>query len=209
MSRSADGIARAALVGALLLAQAAAVAIDAPDQSWLVRERLEAGDVLVQTSREGPAVTVETAAIIDAPAEAIWSVLTACEIAPDYVPNVLECELIETLDDGRSQLFVQTIRPIFFMPRFEHVFRLDYEPYERIDVRDVSGPIEHMEGSWWFLPEPAGRILLIHSLEVDPGFPVPRFMLRATMRRDLVKIMEAVRARAEGSGSPAEERGAD
>jgi hypothetical protein len=203
MSRRSDGIACAALAGALLLAAVApvhAAAVDGPDQSWLDRDQLEAGEVLVQTSRDGPSVTVDTATLIDAPAEAIWAVLTACDVAPEYVPNVLACERIETLDGGRAELFVQTIRPIFFMPRFEHVFRLEYEPYERIDVRDVSGPIEHMEGSWWFLPEPTGRVLLIHSLEVNPGFPVPRFILRATMRRDLVRIMEAVRDRAEGRG---------
>ncbi|MBN1240779.1 MAG: SRPBCC family protein [Gammaproteobacteria bacterium] len=200
MSRRTDAIvAGSALLGVLLLAAAPppASADDVPDQSWLDREQLAAGEIQVQASREGGAITVETAALIDASAEAIWDVLTACEIAPEYVPNVVDCELIETLDDGRAELFVQTIKPAFFIPRFEHVFRLDYHPYERIDVQEVSGPIERMRGSWWFLPQPDGEVLLLHSLEVDPGFPVPRFVLRATMRRDLVNIMEAVRELAE------------
>jgi ribosome-associated toxin RatA of RatAB toxin-antitoxin module len=182
----------------VLLAAGSAVA-QYPDQSWLDQAELEAREVQVRASRDGSAVTVDTAALIDAPVEAIWAVLKACEVAPEYVPNVVACERIEEVDDGQAELFMQTIKPIFFMPRFEHVFRLEYHPYERIDVSEVSGPIEHMQGSWWFLPRPEGAILLMHSLEVDPGFPVPRFMLRATMRRDLVKIMEAVRDRAEAS----------
>jgi hypothetical protein len=173
-----------------------------PDTSWLDESQLEAREVLVESSREGSAVRVATAALIAAPVEAIWEVLKACEMAPEYVPNVIDCRLVDSLEGGKAEVFAQTIRPIFFMPRFEHVFRLDYYPYERIDVQEVRGPIDRMEGSWWLLPREAGTVLLVHSLEVDPGFPVPRFVLRATMRRDLVSIMEAIRDRSEARDTP-------
>ena len=101
-------------------------------------------------------VLVRIAAEVDAPPAAIWKILTACEIAPEYVPNVVSCKKIEELDGGRADMFVQTIKPIFFLPTFEHVFRLDYTPYTRIDVHRVSGPIAYMEGSWWLLPQDNG-----------------------------------------------------
>jgi hypothetical protein len=85
------------------------------------------------------------------------------------------------------------------MPTFEHVFRLDYTPYTRIDVSRVSGPIAHMQGSWWLLPQDNGRILLVYELALDPGMPIPRFMVRATLKRDLPKIVAAVRERAEAA----------
>jgi hypothetical protein len=168
-----------------------------PDLEWLDHDALGAGDVVVRTSKEDGAILVDTAALIRASVEDIWDVLTACEIAPEYVTNVVSCESIEMLDDGRAELFVQTIKPIFFMPRFEHVFRLDYMPHERIDVTRVSGPIDQMDGSWWLVPQPDRSVLLFHSMEVDPGFPIPRFVLRATMRKELTTIMEAVRHVAE------------
>ena len=142
---------------------------------------------------------VRLAAEVDARADGDLGVLTACEIAPEYVPNVVSCKKLEELDGGRADLFVQTIKPIFFLPTFEHVFRLDYTPYTRIDVHRVSGPIEHMEGSWWLLPQDNGRILLVYQVAVDPGLPIPRFLVRATMKRDLPKIMMAVRERAEAA----------
>lgn len=196
MSRRVD------VIFALLLALPPAVTGAAedeslPDVSWIDRKEIEAGGIEVRADRDGGVITVQTAALIDAPAEDVWVVLTACEVAPEYVPNVVDCELIETLDDGRAELFVQTVKPAFFIPRFEHVFRLDYYPYERIDMQEISGPFDRMRGNWWFLPEPEGRVMLLHSMEVDPDFPVPRFVLRATMRRDLVRIMEAVRDLAE------------
>jgi hypothetical protein len=91
------------------------------------------------------------------------------------------------------------VKPAFFLPAFEHVFRLDYEPYERIGVHRVSGPIERMDGDWWLLPQPNGAILVVYELAVDPGLPMPRFFVRSTMRRDVPKILTAVRDLAEAA----------
>ena len=77
------------------------------------------------------------------------------------------------------------------------MFRLDYDPYEHIGVHRVSGPLAHMDGDWWLLPQADGKILLVYELAVDPGMPIPRFFVRATMKRDLPKILTAVRERAE------------
>jgi ribosome-associated toxin RatA of RatAB toxin-antitoxin module len=172
-----------------------------PNLDWLDRDAVAAGKVQVEAERsERPlTVSVKLAAEVDAPPPAIWDVLRACEISPEYVPNVVSCTKLEEVDDGRAELFVQTVKPVFFMPTFEHVFRLDYTPYSRIDVSRVSGPIEHMQGSWWLLPQDNGRILLVYELALDPGMPIPRFMVRATLKRDLPKVVAAVRDRAEAA----------
>lgn len=168
-----------------------------PDTGWLDHAALEDGDIEVRTSRDGRDVTVDTAVLVAAPAETIWGVITECEVAPEHVPNIESCAQLEVLDGGRAAIFVQQIKPIFFLPRFEHVFRLDYTPHERIEMSRIDGPIDEMNGQWWLLPQDDGRVLVLHSLTVNPGFPVPRFMLRATMRRDLSNILEAIRLRAE------------
>jgi hypothetical protein len=172
-----------------------------PDLTWIDRKAVAAREILVNADRgERPlTVLVNIAAEVDAPPTAIWDVLKACEIAPEYVPNVVSCKKLEELDGGQADLFVQTIKPIFFVPSFEHVFRLDYVPYTRIDVRRVSGPIAHMEGTWWLLPQENGRILLVYELALDPGMPIPRFFVRATLKRDLPKVIAAVRERAEAA----------
>jgi hypothetical protein len=172
-----------------------------PNLDWIDGDAIAAREVLVQAER-GPrplTVDVRLAAEVDAAPIAIWNVLKACEIAPEYVPNVVSCKKLEELDGGRADLFVQTIKPIFFLPTFEHVFRLDYTAFTRIDVSRVSGPIAHMQGTWWLLPRDNGRILLVYELALDPGMPIPRFMVRATLKRDLPKVIAAVRDRAEAT----------
>jgi hypothetical protein len=189
----------AALLAALGASPPAVSQDSLPDTGWMDLARLAAGGIVLRTEKiERGAVTVDIAILIHSSKERIWKILTECEIAPEYVPNVLACESIDSVNDGKSELFVQTVKPAFFVPRFEHVFRLDYFPYHRIDVRRVSGPIAELEGSWWLLDQPDGSIMLLHSLRVQPGFPVPRIFVRATLRRDLPIVLDAVRARAEG-----------
>ena len=172
-----------------------------PNLDWIDRDAIAAREVQVFVERSDRPLTAEVrlAAEVDAPATAIWDVLKACEIAPEYVPNVQTCKKLEELDGGRAELFVQTIKPVFFLPTFQHEFRLDYTPYSRIDVNRVSGPIAHMQGTWWLLPEDNGRILLVYELALDPGMPIPRFLVRATLKRDLPKVIAAVRERAEAA----------
>ena len=176
-----------------------------PDLSWIDRQAVASRMVSYQTERaERPQVVLIKLAIdVDAPPQAIWDVLTACQIAPEYVPNVQSCRKLEVLNNGRAELFVQVIKPVFFVPSFEHVFRLDYTPYTRIDVHRVSGPIAHLDGSWWLLPQPDDHTLLVYELALDPGFPIPRFLVRATLKRDLPKVLSAVRERAEAAARAA------
>lgn len=192
---------RAAAAPLTLLVLTFCAAAQQPDLSWVDREAVAAREIQVYAERGERPLTVEVkiAAEVDAPVAAIWDILTRCEIAPEYVPNVVSCRKLETLDGGRADLFLQEIKPIFFLPTFDHVFRLDYTPYSRIDVERVSGPIEHMQGSWWLMPQDDGRVLLLYELALDPGLPIPRFLVRATLKRDLPKIMRAVRERAEAA----------
>jgi hypothetical protein len=182
-----------------LLLSATQLVAEEPDLSWIDREAVASRMAFYLTERaERPQVVLIKLAIdVAAAPQAIWDVLTACQIAPEYVPNVQSCRRLEVLDNGRADLFVQVIKPAFFIPAFEHVFRLDYTPYTRIDVHRVSGPIAHMDGTWWLLPQPNGHTLLVYDLALDPGFPIPRFFVRATLKRDLPKVLSAVRERAE------------
>jgi Polyketide cyclase / dehydrase and lipid transport len=196
MPRSAIGTALAAL---LAFGPAQGAGAEEADLGWIDWSAVENGEVALQTATEEGTVTIDLAIEINAGWKPIWEVLTACEISPEYVPNVVDCKQLETIDDGKSELFLQTVKPAFFIPRFEHVFRLDYYPPERIDVRHVSGPIDVLDGSWRLLPRPNGTIALLYTVSINPGFPVPRFFVRNTLRRDLPGVLREVRARAENT----------
>ena len=166
------------------------------DFAWADPDVLEAGEPVIELDKDGRVSIVDAAIVIDAPTRAIWDILVACEVAPEYVPNVESCRSIEVLDDGAAELFIQTVKPAFFLPSFEHVFRMDYERYERIDVSRVSGPIKQLDSHWTLAERPDGRVMLAYYLELDPGIPIPRLFVRATLRRDLPRVLAAISERA-------------
>jgi len=140
---------------------------------------------------------IRAAVLIEATAERVWAILEDCENAPEYIPNVLSCELIETLEQQNAQIFRQRVKPRWYLPGFEHEFRVDYQPYTRIDVNRVSGPLGKLEGTWRLLPRARGGLILIYSLDFEPGLPVPRLIVGRILGHDLPVILAAVRDRAE------------
>jgi hypothetical protein len=191
----------------MLPALLAFIALDTPaqefDLDWIDWARLDAGEVLYRTMNEDRrgTVTIDLAVAIDADWRVIWDILTACEVSPDFVPNVTTCRRLATVADGSAELFEQVVKPAFFLPKFEHVFRLDYFPPDRIDVSHVSGPMDRLEGGWRLLERPTGSIALIHSMTLKPGFPVPRLFVRNALEDDLPGVLEEIRQRAEATAA--------
>jgi ribosome-associated toxin RatA of RatAB toxin-antitoxin module len=172
-------------VAAAAFAAAGAMAQET-DTDWIDWERLDAGEILYQSENlERGTAHIDLAIAIDADWESVWEIITACEVSPEYVPHVVECEVVASVPDEGYELFQQTVKPAFFLPKFDHVFRLDYDPPRGIKVHHVSGPIERLEGAWQLLERPNGTIALLHSMTVNPAFPVPRLFVRNTLERDL------------------------
>ena len=184
------------------MAVIAALSGSAPAQEteldWLIHEDLEAGEILVnfgdETRFRGH---IRSAVSIKAPAEHVWAILEDCESSPEYVPTVEECELVETRPDQTAQIFRQRVKLAWFLPSFEHEFRLTYQRFGRIDVNRVSGPLSILDGTWWLVANGDQGTILVYSLRFDPGMPIPRFIVGRILRRDVPAILAAVRDRAE------------
>ena len=185
------------LIGALALAPTATIA-QPVDDDWIDDALIARGDIQIDFGGE-PRFRglVRAAAIIDAPAVIVWRILVDCESAPSYIDSVRSCELVETLDQGRAQLFRQRVKLQWFLPIIEHEFRLDYEPYARIDVNGVNGPFRRLAGSWWLSETAPQRTRVVHVLELEPGPLLPAFLLTRPLRRDVVDALRMVQLRAQ------------
>jgi len=168
------------------------------DLEWVDRALLDSGEVLLDFGDaqhfEGQ---IRAAVRVVAAAEFIWTILRDCESAPEYVPKVLACELLETLETDNAQIFRQRVKLTWFLPSLVHDFRLDFEPFSRIGVSRVSGPFEVLDGTWWLVPDDGPGTILVYSLNFDPGMPIPRFVVGRILQRDVPIILAAVRDRAQ------------
>ena len=178
----------------------AAVPAQPPESAWIDEDSIERGEILIDFGDDRRfRGRIRAAALVDARPETIWAILSDCEAAPEYLDSVQSCELVDTLDGGRAQVFRQRAKLRWFIPSFEHEFRLDYAPYERIRVTRGSGPLERLDGVWWLVPESPERTRVIYRLDIEPGPLIPNFMLSRPLRRDVLNAMRAVRERSETS----------
>ena len=186
----------ALLLSLLAAAEAWGQVLERPSADWADHERLSAGDIMVHIGASGRfRGHVQAAIAIDADPAAIWQIVTDCEKSPEFVPGVLTCQRLEVLEPGRLELFRQTVKYSWYLPRLEYEFELEYFPYEQMNFRRVRGSLKRLDGTWWLEPVAPDKTLVFYSVDLDPGFLVPQFLVRRALRKDLPKVLAALRNR--------------
>jgi uncharacterized protein YndB with AHSA1/START domain len=134
---------------------------------------------------------------IDAPAERVFRTMTDCAQALKFVPHLTRCSVLETAPDGSWQIILHEVS-YWFVPRASYVFRADYEPFERVRFSAVRGDFEVNEGVWELLPRRDGAATVVtYRARVVPRFFVPRWLVLASLKRDLPELLQGLRARCE------------
>jgi hypothetical protein len=187
---------------------------------WLddqtVQQQLAAGQVAVEIlfGENQSRMRVRADVRINASPEAIWSVLTDCDHAASFIPGVKRCRRVQAAPDDSWEIIEQEARYSWLMPAVTSVVRVDYKRPQRIDFKRVSGDLKDETGDWVLLPEraaadpPAGAsqsatesagdaTVVEYELNVDPGFWIPRVLLRHSLRSELPAALAALRTRSE------------
>jgi hypothetical protein len=146
---------------------------------------------------------VQTSATIKVHArrEAVWALLTSCATALELVQGLKECQVLDTAPDGSWQLVRQVIDYSWYVPRLTYVVRDTYDYPERILIQLESGDLRTLKASW-HLGADGEFTMLRYSLEVTPGFWLPRWLVRIALKHDLPKMLRTLRTRAESSVGP-------
>jgi hypothetical protein len=154
---------------------------------------------------------VHAAVRIHASPEVIWGVLTDCDHAATFIPGVKRCHRVQSAPDGSWEIIEQEAKYSWLMPSVTCVLRADYKSPQRIDFKRVSGDLKEEEGDWVLEPErhegesaaatrasvsPEATIVE-YDLSVDPGFWIPKVLVRHSLRTELPAALAAVRTRSE------------
>lgn len=133
---------------------------------------------------------------IHARPEVVWSLITSCKDALVLVPGLEDCEILSTSADGSSQVIKHILNYSWYVPKLTYEIRADYEKPTRVSVERVAGDLKKLQVSWTL--EPDGDDTVAHYvIELAPGFWVPHWVVSAALRRDLPKMLRALRVRAE------------
>ncbi|MEZ5498679.1 MAG: SRPBCC family protein [Steroidobacteraceae bacterium] len=168
---------------------------------------LAAGDVVFEgESAKGRSGRARAAIMIDASPAQIWRIMTDCAAAPEFVPRLTRCTVIEHVPEKGFDIIQHEVRYAWFLPRVRYTFRADYVLNQRIDFRRIGGDLRNMQGTWLLRTDehrPA-RTLVRYQVELDTGFWLPHSLIERSLRRDLPDTLRALRKRAGSVARPAE-----
>ena len=176
----------------------------ASDLSQEIMDRLLAGEVSVEqrdeTRRRFDARVV---ILMQAPVERVWDVIISCTQARAFVAGLRHCEVLD--ERGDFALTHQIVDKGWMTPRLDYTFETRRVAHQRMDFRLAEGNLREMHGSWTF--EATGDGLLVrHELMLEPLVPAPGWLVRRNLLKDLPGMMRCIRALAEGSASPEQEK---
>ena len=164
----------------------------------LAQESSQHGDIEVAVSLDAAEQSGSASALVRVHArrEVVWSLITSCAAAVHLVPGLVACDVMETAPDRSWQRIRHVMDYSWYAPRLTYEIRASYDPPARVSIERISGDLRLLRGSW-ALQSDGGDTIAHYVVDLAPGFWVPHWIVRAALRRDLPKMLRALRARAE------------
>ncbi len=135
---------------------------------------------------------------IDASPEELFAIVTDLESYPDWVDGMKDVDVLGTDDNDlplRSTMTLDvTIRTVTYTLSYEY----DY-PTSVAWTSEEGGDIKRIDGSYTF--EQAAEdepTTVTYELTIDPGFPVPGFMIRKAQKAIMNAALKGLKSQAEG-----------
>ena len=179
-------------IALLLFAAPAAPAVD------LAQESAQHGDIEVAVLLDAGEQSGSASASvrIHARREVIWSLITSCAEALHLVPGLVACDVMETAPDRSWQRIRHVMDYSWYLPKLTYEIRAFYDQPSRVSIERISGDLRVLRGSW-VLQGDGDYTIAHYAVNLAPGFWVPHWIVRAALRRDLPKMLRALRTRAE------------
>ena len=133
---------------------------------------------------------------IHASRETVWSLITSCQESVKLFPGLEACEVLETAPDQSWQKIRHVMNYSWYLPKLTYLVRATYDPPSKVSIERISGDLRTVRGSWELKSD--GDYTIAHyTVDLAPGFWVPHWIVRSALRKDLPKMLRALRSRAE------------
>jgi ribosome-associated toxin RatA of RatAB toxin-antitoxin module len=135
---------------------------------------------------------------IHASRETVWSLITSCPESLRMVPGLEISDVLETAQDQSWQKIRHVMNYSWYVPKLTYVIRATYDRPSMVTIERISGDLRTLRGSWELKSD--GDYTIAHyTVDFAPGFWVPNWVVRTVLRKDLPRMLRALRSRAEGA----------
>lgn len=133
---------------------------------------------------------------VDATADELYDIATDLEAYPEWLSDVKSVEVHERDSEGRPT--VATMRVDVSIREVEYTLEYEHDRPNRVSwMSRPGGDVKLIEGSYTFEINDEGGTTVVYDLAIDPGFPVPGFMLKRAARHITGQALDGLKARAE------------
>ncbi len=150
----------------------------------------------LETADNSPLVMLRAAIRIKASREQVWAVLVSCEQALRYVPDIRECRVMEqgeTADEQPFEIILHRLKPYFFLPSVNNIFRAEYYWPERIEFHRQGGELQAFQGSWHFVAIADDETVLYYQASVNLSKNLGQRGEMRILKRDVPQLLGKLR----------------
>ena len=182
------------------------LAAQAQTPAWLAdataQAQLSAGQVVVRSELGRGEASVEAAILVHATPQVIWKLITNCDSVATFVPGLKHCARLKTTADGAWSIVEHDIRYSALMPMIHSIVRSHYQAPHRVDFTGVGGNVKAESGSWVLEPGADVHLTVVeYSISIEPGFFIPRGVVRHSLSKELPVMLSGLRVQAERAES--------
>ncbi|MDZ4837822.1 MAG: SRPBCC family protein [Candidatus Melainabacteria bacterium] len=158
--------------------------------------RLKEGDVIIESDDKGHNRFVVARILIGETPSNVWRVLTnPYEFAGKISPRMKDVQMIH---DSAERSVMKCKMEVFppLIPFISYTVESDYKLHEFVQFRRIAGSLKDFSGTWALAPRENGQATEVtYSMHVDPGLPVPQWIIRKAMKMELPQTLIALRER--------------
>lgn len=181
----------------LLLLARSAQADNLPESDMM--SQLRSGKILQEyTHMKESGGAVQARILIHTNVENIWGILQGCGKAFVFVDGMEQCEILEKTGD--YALIHQVVDTGLFAPQLDYSYESRNQPFSQMEFNLTEGNLTVLQGGWEFVDVDDG-VLATYNMRVRLGFPLPRFLVRMSLRRMIPDMLACIRGLVDGSGS--------
>jgi len=160
-----------------------------------------ADDVTVEARRRGDAVEIKAQAVIAAPTQLVWRVLTDYEGLPRFIPGISKSVVRERKANHLVLEQSGKARFLFFSFPIEVKLEVDETPPHWIASHALSGNVRQMSGRYELSDAPGG-VVVRYTGFIEPDFVLPPLVgvaaLRSTAEEQFTAMVGEIERRAAG-----------
>lgn len=158
------------------------------------KRNLEKGQVVIGFTQKGSSKYVLGRIVMDANPEQIWSVLAnPYEFQNGIYSRMKDVQMLK--DEPRHSVMRCKIAIGVIVPDIDAVVETDYSPMQKISFHRTGGSLKALDGGWKLTPMEDGKTEVSYWMHIDPGVPVPGWLVNEGVKSDLPKTLLALRKR--------------